>query len=367
MKRIGCDTGRRIILSQPCQLVERGHDHRANPAPEDILFIVFQSIFEVFLLCLAGFTLSAKGIVDKPTSKALNHINIFTPSESLLFSKVAFFLTPGMSVFLRRISTDTITSSQTASAMVIPIFFVVVTGPSGVVAHSLARACRLKRSQVNYATAASMFMNSNSLPATIMQSLTTVPILNWGPDDTCLVVRLLISSSLAHLAPAPTNLPGETPTVVITLLARMVVAPLIITPMIVLVSRLGWGGEVFEDPVFIVSSMLLVSSPPALTLAQISQRAKKSPTGTTTTGASAPADTTHATAFSPFERLLPNRLLVVPRPHTAHHDHVVACIQRAWWLFTAVSLLYHMAIDLLYRAGMNAGMHATTFVLPLCR
>ncbi|KAF8424271.1 membrane transport protein-domain-containing protein [Boletus edulis BED1] len=155
---------------------------------QDILFTVFQSIFEVFLLCLAGFTLSAKGIVDKPTSKALNHINIALFTPSLLFSKVAFFLTPGMSVFL---------CPKLRQLWVIPIFFVVVTGLSAVVAHCLARACRLKRSQVNYATAASMFMNSNSLPVAIMQSLAaTVPILKWGPDDT---VDAMFGRSLTYL------------------------------------------------------------------------------------------------------------------------------------------------------------------------
>ena len=60
---------------------------------------------------------------------------------------------------------------------------------------------------------------------------------------------------------------------------------LVVTPMMVLVSRLGWGGDVFEEyasfpllppttyahfplhsPVFVVSSMLLIASPPALTL-----------------------------------------------------------------------------------------------------
>ncbi|KAG6370169.1 hypothetical protein JVT61DRAFT_12316 [Boletus reticuloceps] len=72
--------------------------------------------------------------------------------------------------------------SHTRHLWVIPIFFVVVSGLSAVVAHYLARTCRLKRSQVNYATAASMFMNSNSLPVAIMQSLVvTVPILKWGP------------------------------------------------------------------------------------------------------------------------------------------------------------------------------------------
>ncbi|KAF8548061.1 auxin efflux carrier [Imleria badia] len=149
---------------------------------QSILFTVFQSIFQVFLLCLAGFTLSFKGIVDKPTSKALNRINIALFTPALLFSKVAFVLTPAK---LRQL-------------WVIPIFFVVLTGLSAVIAHWLARAYRLKRSQVNFATAASMFMNSNSLPVALMQSLaTTVPLLKWGPDDT---IDAMFGRSLIYLA-----------------------------------------------------------------------------------------------------------------------------------------------------------------------
>jgi len=48
-----------------------------------------------------------------------------------------------------------------------------------------------------------------------------------------------------------TSSPGETLTVFITLLARMVIVPLIVTPMMVLISRLGWGGDVFEEYVAI--------------------------------------------------------------------------------------------------------------------
>ncbi|KAI9569756.1 membrane transport protein-domain-containing protein [Boletus coccyginus] len=136
---------------------------------QSILVTVFQSIFQVFLLCVAGYALAFKGIVDKPTSKAINHINVALFTPALLFSKVAFFLTPAK---LRQL-------------WVIPIFFVVVTALSALIAYGLARACRLKRSQVNFATAASMFMNSNSLPVALMESLaTTVPLLKWGPDDT---------------------------------------------------------------------------------------------------------------------------------------------------------------------------------------
>lgn len=67
---------------------------------------------------------------------------------------------------------------------VIPIFFVIVTTLSMAVAFIIGWALRLKRSQRSFAVAASMFMNSNSLPIALMQSLVvTVPGLRWEADD----------------------------------------------------------------------------------------------------------------------------------------------------------------------------------------
>ena len=165
---------------------------------------------------------------------------------------------------------------------------------------------------------------------------------SWGPAPG-------LSPTPASPTPPPaltprTNPPGETLTVVVTLLARMIIVPLVVTPMIVLVTRFGLGGQVFEEyvslplipfprpladtldvpsPVFIVSSMLLVASPPALTLAQvppasllphpcsplipkqISQRAKVSTkAGVDTTPTPSPSTDADADAVSPFERLL---------------------------------------------------------------
>ncbi|KIK98066.1 hypothetical protein PAXRUDRAFT_730161 [Paxillus rubicundulus Ve08.2h10] len=155
--------------------------HIAGTPVIPVLFTVFQSIFQVFLLCLAGYIISWKGIVDKRTSKALNHLNIALFTPALLFSKVAFFLTP----------------AKLRELWVIPIFFVVLTGLSGLIANALARACRLNRSQVNFATAASMFMNSNSLPVALMQSLiSTVPLLKWGPEDS---TNAMFGRSLTYL------------------------------------------------------------------------------------------------------------------------------------------------------------------------
>jgi auxin efflux carrier family protein len=53
------------------------------------------------------------------------------------------------------------------------------------VAYVLGTMFRLKRSQRSFAMAAAMFMNSNSLPIALMQSLVvTVPDLKWKKDDT---------------------------------------------------------------------------------------------------------------------------------------------------------------------------------------
>ncbi|KAJ6613677.1 auxin efflux carrier [Mycena sp. CBHHK59/15] len=133
-----------------------------------LLITVFTSILEVFLLCLAGYVLAWRGILDKKTIKQLNRLNIALFTPSLLFSKVAFFLSP----------------EKLKELWVIPIFFVIVTSVSMSVSFLLASIFRVTRSQKNFAMAAAMFMNSNSLPVALMQSLViTIPALKWGPDD----------------------------------------------------------------------------------------------------------------------------------------------------------------------------------------
>ncbi|KAH8087206.1 membrane transport protein-domain-containing protein [Cristinia sonorae] len=133
-----------------------------------LLKTVFESILEVFILCVAGYILARRGILDRPTQKKLNRLNVSLFTPSLLFSKVAFFLSP----------------AKLRELWIIPIFFVVTTVVSMVVAFVLGWLFRLKRSQRSFAIASSMFMNSNSLPIALMQSLVvTVPGLKWGKDD----------------------------------------------------------------------------------------------------------------------------------------------------------------------------------------
>lgn len=77
--------------------------------------LTLQAILEVFLLCLAGYILARRGVLDKRTQKVsqqyfylsliltislhniqqINRLNVSLFTPSLLFSKVAFSLSPG--------------------------------------------------------------------------------------------------------------------------------------------------------------------------------------------------------------------------------------------------------------------------------
>jgi predicted permease len=61
---------------------------------------------------------------------------------------------------------------------------------------------------------------------------------------------------------------GETKTIVVSILARMVVVPALFLPFIA-IGALRNSPPVFQDPVFVLSNVLLLASPTALTLAQV--------------------------------------------------------------------------------------------------
>ncbi|KAG9103277.1 hypothetical protein FRC06_011514 [Ceratobasidium sp. 370] len=142
---------------------------KALPPIGPLLFTVFACILEVFILCFAGWVLARVGILDRKTQKQLNRLNVSLFTPSLLFNKVAFSLSP----------------AKLRELWIIPVFFVVITAVSSLVAFLLGAVFRLKRSQRNFAIAASAFQNSNSLPIALVQSLViTVHELKWGKSDT---------------------------------------------------------------------------------------------------------------------------------------------------------------------------------------
>ena len=103
---------------------------------------------------------------------------------STLLKGCVLLNTPCVPSFDGPVMTSHYVAEKLQELWVIPIFFVIVTVLSMAVAFALGWAFRLKRSQRSFAVAASMFMNSNSLPIALMQSLVvTVPALRWEADD----------------------------------------------------------------------------------------------------------------------------------------------------------------------------------------
>lgn len=134
-----------------------------------LLITVAQSIIEVFLVSLVGYFLARRGILSSNVRKSINRLNVSLFTPALLFSKVAFSLTP----------------DKLADLVIIPIGFAIVTMVSMACAWALAKVFRLKKSQSAFAIACAGFPNSNSLPVALMQSLiVSVSDLKWGPDDT---------------------------------------------------------------------------------------------------------------------------------------------------------------------------------------
>ncbi|KAJ3518300.1 hypothetical protein NMY22_g13744 [Coprinellus aureogranulatus] len=162
------------------------HVSGGSSTPFGSLFLaVFNSILEVVLVCAAGYILASKGILDKKDTKAIKSSKCVTsdPGPSLLEGRFV----PHPRYFLQKLK----------ELWVIPIYFTIVTLVSMGVGSVLGRIFKLRRSQRSFVMAAAMFMNSNSLPIALMQSLVVaVPELMWGPDDS---KNIMLGRALTYL------------------------------------------------------------------------------------------------------------------------------------------------------------------------
>ncbi|KNZ47684.1 hypothetical protein VP01_621g1 [Puccinia sorghi] len=136
------------------------------------------------ILQLIGYIAARRGILDVKVRRQMNRVNqsliplppysrppryirgVFTPA--LMFSKVAFSLTPQM----------------LAQLWVIPVGYLVLSGLSASVAWGLGKCFGLSKTRRNLAIAGATFMNSNTLPIALMQTMAGSLSLKWKADDT---------------------------------------------------------------------------------------------------------------------------------------------------------------------------------------
>ena len=137
----------------------------------NLVEVTLESILQVVLLSSVGYLLARRGILDKRTQGKLNKLNVSILTPSLLFTKVAFSLTP----------------ERFTQLLILPVGFVLVTAASALAAFIMSWIMRLPRGQRRFVIACSISPNSNTLPVALMQSLVaSLPELHWrqnGVDD----------------------------------------------------------------------------------------------------------------------------------------------------------------------------------------
>lgn len=177
------------VVSSPITAMAKQSDH---PNFGQLLLFVFEAILEVVCVSLPGYILARQGMLDAEKQKFISNLNtqIFTPC--LIFTKLA----------------SQLNADKLVELAVIPFLFVGMTVFSYLGAIVLSKVFRFKKQATNYVIAMSVFGNSNSLPLSLVSSLSqTISGLHWdkipGDNDNEVAARgilyLMIFQQLGQL------------------------------------------------------------------------------------------------------------------------------------------------------------------------
>ncbi|KAI7950522.1 hypothetical protein MJO29_009196 [Puccinia striiformis f. sp. tritici] len=135
---------------------------------KDIIRTVAESILQIAAFCLIGYIAALRGIIDVKVRRQMTRVNVAVFTPALMFSKVAFSLTPDLLIQL----------------WVIPVGYLVLSFVSAAVAWGLGMCFGLSMIRRNVSIAGATFMNSNTLPIALMQTMSATLTLKWKEDDT---------------------------------------------------------------------------------------------------------------------------------------------------------------------------------------
>jgi len=166
--------------------------HASHPNFANLTLLVFEAVMEVVCVSLPGYVVARMGHFDAENQKFLANLNtqLFTPC--LIFTKLA----------------SQLTAEKLADLAVIPAIFVVQTLISYLAALLVSRLFGFKKRAANFVVAMAVFGNSNSLPISLVISLSkTLSGLHWdrvpGDNDNEVGARgilyLLIFQQLGQL------------------------------------------------------------------------------------------------------------------------------------------------------------------------
>ncbi|EGX95157.1 Auxin Efflux Carrier superfamily [Cordyceps militaris CM01] len=143
---------------------------QTSPSLSHLCLLVFEAVLEVVCVSLPGYIIARLGQFDGDKQKFLANLNVSLFTPCLIFTKLASQL-----------------SAETLSDLaIIPAIFIVQTLVSWTVAVVVAKLFRFNRRASNFVIAMGVFGNSNSLPISLVLSLSqTIAGLHWDriPGD----------------------------------------------------------------------------------------------------------------------------------------------------------------------------------------
>ena len=166
--------------------------HSAHPDFGHLTLLVFEAVLEVVCVSAPGYIVARLGMFDAESQKFLANLNVQLFTPALIFTKLA----------------SQLTADKLADLAIIPLIFLVQTLISFGCSFIISKAMRFKKRQANFVIAMAVFGNSNSLPISLVISLSkTLKGLHWdkvpGDNDDEVAARgilyLLIFQQLGQL------------------------------------------------------------------------------------------------------------------------------------------------------------------------
>ncbi|KAK4927855.1 hypothetical protein LTR66_016262, partial [Elasticomyces elasticus] len=178
------------FLSNPAMDIMKSHD--SHPDFAHLILLVFQAVLEVVIVSAPGYVVARMGILDSKGQKMMADLNIRIFTPCLIFSKLA----------------GQLDADRLQDLVIIPLIFIAQTLVSYLCALATSKVFGFEKRPRNFVIAMGVFGNSNSLPISLVFSLSkTLKGLHWdkipGDNDAEVAARgilyLLIFQQLGQM------------------------------------------------------------------------------------------------------------------------------------------------------------------------
>ncbi|KAJ5131346.1 Auxin efflux carrier [Penicillium bovifimosum] len=144
--------------------------HESHPPFFQLVLLVFEAVLEVICVSFPGYIAAQQGMFDADAQKLVANLNVTLFTPCLIFTKLG----------------SQLTAEKLTDLAIIPVIFIVQTFVSYFCSFIVSKCCRFKKRQSNFVAAMAVFGNSNSLPISLVVSLSqTLKGLHWDqiPND----------------------------------------------------------------------------------------------------------------------------------------------------------------------------------------